>query len=157
VPVIVRSLTIRATPAAVWAVLIDLDRQPTWMHDLKAVVRAAPGPVAVGFRAVGRVRMFGVTQDDPIEVTDLEPGRHYGLRHEGAFSGRGDLWLEPLPGGGMTRVTWREELHPRAAALGLPAALDPLLDRAASAFSPAFAWIFRADLRRLRDVVVSAR
>ena len=155
--VIVRSLTIRATPAAVWAVLIDLERQSAWMHDLKAITPASPGPVAIGFRAVGRVRMFGVAQDDPIEVTALDPPRHYGLRHEGAFSGRGDFWLEPLPGGRSTRVTWREELRPRAVALRLPVALDPLLSLLAVVGSPVFAWIFRSDLRRLRDVVIRAR
>lgn len=156
-PVIIRGLTIGAPPAAVWRVLIDLDRQPAWMHDLKSVTGARDGPLAVGFRAVGHVRMFGVTQDDPIEVTDLEPPRHYGIRHMGGFAGRADFWLEPLPGGEATRVTWREELLPSAARLGLPGFADPLVRRIDALVGPFFELIFRADLRRLRDVVMSAR
>ena len=111
---IVRALTFPAPPDAVWALLVDLERQPTWMHDLKSITPSSTGPLGVGFRAVGRVRMFGVTQEDPIEVTAFEPGRHFGMTHGGGFTGRADFWLEPLPGGRRTRVTWREELRPDA-------------------------------------------
>jgi uncharacterized protein YndB with AHSA1/START domain len=155
VPVIVRALTFPVPPAVVWDVLVDLDRQPSWMHDLKSVRSLSAGPLTVGFRAVGRVRMFGVTQDDPIEVTYLDPGRHYGISHGGGFAGRADFWLEALPGGRSTRVTWREELRPDARGLGLPAAAGPLLRLLDPLFGPLFGVIFRADLRRLRELSIS--
>ena len=154
-PVIVRALTFPVPPATVWELLVDLDRQPAWMHDLKSVTSLSSGPLTVGYRAVGRVRMFGVTQEDPIEVTYLDPPRHYGITHGGAFTGRADFWLEPLPGGRTTRVTWREELRPDVRALGLPVALGPLLRLLDPLFSPLFEAIFRADLRRLRELSIS--
>lgn len=135
--------------------LVDLDRQPSWMHDLRSVTALSAGSLAVGFRAIGRVRMFGVTQEDPIEVTYLDRLRHYGLTHGGAFAGRADFWLEPLPGGRSTRVTWREELRPNARALGLPAAVGPLLRLLDPLLSPIFEIVFRADLRRLRELAIS--
>lgn len=154
-PVIVRALTLPAPPQAVWALLIDLDRQPAWMHDLKAITPTTDGPVGVGFRAVGHVRMFGVRQDDPIEVTAFEAGRHFGLIHGGGFAGRADFWLEPLARGRQTRVTWREELRPDARRLGLPEALQPLLLRLDPLLGPVFEIIFRADLRRFRALLIS--
>jgi uncharacterized protein YndB with AHSA1/START domain len=155
VPVIVRALTFPAPPDAVWALLVDLERQPTWMRDLRSITASDTGPLGVGFRAVGRVRMFGVTQEDPIEVTYFEPGRHFGMTHGGAFTGRADFWLEPLPGGRRTRVTWREELRPDARRLGLPATVGPLLRLLDPFFGPVFEVIFRADLRRLRALSIS--
>ncbi|HTS14247.1 MAG TPA: SRPBCC family protein, partial [Candidatus Sulfotelmatobacter sp.] len=61
-PVVVRTLTIPAPSRQVWDLLVDLERQPAWMHDLKSVTRLDPGPLAVGMRAIGVVRMFGVSQ-----------------------------------------------------------------------------------------------
>ena len=156
-PVIVRAITLPVPPAGVWDLLVDLDRQPTWMHDLKSITASGEGPLGLGYRAVGRVRMFGVAQDDPIEVIAFEPGRHLGMTHGGGFRGRADLWLEPLPGGRCTRLTWREELHPDAGGLGLPAPLEPLLRLIDPLFGPVFELIFRADLRRLRAVLMSGR
>lgn len=152
---IVRALTFPAPPAAVWALLIDLERQPAWMHDLKSITASSESAPGVGFRAVGRVRMFGVTQEDPIEVTHFEPGRHFGLTHGGGFTGRADFWLEPLPGGRRTRVTWREELRPDARGLGLPPVLGRVLRFIDPLFGPVFEAIFRADLRRLRELSIS--
>ncbi|MGZ3631621.1 MAG: SRPBCC family protein [Candidatus Limnocylindrales bacterium] len=155
-PVIVRTLTIPAPAQAVWAVLADVNRQPEWMRDLRSVEVLTQGPPGVGTRALGRVRMFGLGQDDPIEIDAFDPPRHFGIRHEGIFRGRGDLWLEPLPGGRATRVTWREELRPNLAALGLPARLAQLVEAFDPLFGPVFELVFRADLRRLRERVLAA-
>jgi uncharacterized membrane protein len=152
-PVIVRSLTIRVPAARVWALLSDVARQPEWMHDLRAVELLGEGPLGVGSRAVGTVRIFGLSQADPVEIDAFEPPRHLGLRHLGAFKGRGDLWVEPLPGG-ATRVVWREELRADAAALGLPAWVAPLIETLDPLLGPIFELVFRADLRRLRDQLV---
>ncbi len=157
VPVTVRTITIRAPTDTVWAVLADLERQPEWMRDLKSVRVLSEGPTGLGTRAAGTVRMFGMAVDDPVVIDAFEPRRHFGLRHLGVFRGRGDIWLEPLPGGRATRVTWREELRADPTALGqggrlarVSRGLEPLFDLA---LAPVFEVVFRADLRRLRDLV----
>lgn len=147
---IVRSLTIRAPAARVWALLADVPRQPEWMHDLRSVELLGDGPLGVGTRAVGTVRIFGLSQADPVEIDAFEAPRHLGLRHRGAFEGRGDLWVEPLPGG-AAQVVWREELRADAVALGLPARLGPLVAALDPLLGPVLELVFRSDLRRLRD------
>lgn len=162
-PVIRRAIRIEAPPEAVWAVLADIPGQPRWMRDLKSVQLTTSGPVGVGTRAVGRVRMFGLAADDPIEIDVFEPGRHFGLRHLGAFVGRGDIRLRSAAGG--TIVSWREELRldpgrlrpPHALAplwsLGLPRALGLLWRLIDPGSGVVLSLVFRSDLRRLRAVV----
>lgn len=149
--VVTRSIRIEAPREAVWDVLADIPGQPRWMRDLKSVRLTTPGPVGVGTRAVGRVRMFGLTADDPIEIDVFEPGRHFGLIHHGLFAGRGDIRLREA--GGATIVTWREALAPDPARLGLPAGLARLWRLLDPAFALVLEVVFRADLRRLRQLV----
>lgn len=170
-PVIERRILIPAPPERVWDVLADVPSQPRWMRDLKAIRFEDPTPespasrsgsrsasregtpgstgsVGVGTRAVGTVRMFGIEQSDVVEVDVFDPPHRFGLRHLGRFAGRGDFWLTPVPGG-ATRVRWREELRSPLARLGRPGRLVDAL------FARVFELVFRADLRRLRDLVVS--
>ena len=50
-PASVRTLmVIDAEIERVWAVLSDIEGQPRWMHDMKAVRMTTPGPVRVGSR-----------------------------------------------------------------------------------------------------------
>ena len=153
-PVIERRITIPTPPERVWEVLADVAAQPQWMRDLKSIrFEGRPGDgfeaIGVGTRAVGTVRMFGFEQSDPVEIDAFEPPRHFGLRHLGGFTGRGDFWLEPVGGGDATRVRWREELWSPVARAGR---VGRLLDRL---FTPVFEVVFRDDLRRLREIAVS--
>lgn len=127
----------------VWAIVSDLPGQPRWMHDLKRVRILTPGPVGLGTRAEGRVRMFGLAVDDPIEVTAWEPPVRFGLRHAGHFEGSGEIRLTAL-GDDRTRVDWEETL----VAPVLPG-LSGMLAR------PVFGRIFAADLRRLAELAAS--
>ena len=152
-PIVVRSRVIAAPPARVWDVLADIPSQPRWMRDLKRVELIDPGPVRAGTRAVGTVRMFGISQRDPVVIAAFEPERHFAVRHEGTFKGRGDIRLDPLDGGRRTRVLWREELSADVTAMGLPARLRPLASLVDPLLRPVFEWVFRADLRRLARLV----
>lgn len=144
-PVVVSRIRVAAPPEAVWAVLADVPGQPRWMRDLVAVELEGSGPVGVGTRAIGRVRIAGFRQDDPVEIDAFDPPRHFGLRHIGLFRGRGDFRLLAVAGG--TSVTWREELRSPLARFGV-------IGRAADGlFWPVFAAVFREDLRRLRAIV----
>jgi uncharacterized protein YndB with AHSA1/START domain len=153
-PVIERFANIAATPDEVWRYLADIPGQPRWMRDLKSLTIETPGEVRVGTRAVGTVRMFGVTQTDPIEITAFEAPRHFGLRHLGGFTGTGDFWLSPTNEGRSTRVRWREELRPDPAGLGVPRLLRPAANALVAVFDPltvpVFDYVFRTDLRRLK-------
>lgn len=126
----------------VWAVLSDIERQPEWIHDLKAVRITTPPPVGVGTRGVGRVQAFGISVEDPVEVTAFEPPTHFAIRHEGLVTGDGDIRLAPGADGTTTIVTWDETLIPP---------LLPHLGRQvlAAVFEP----IFQRDLERLARIV----
>jgi uncharacterized protein YndB with AHSA1/START domain len=123
----------------VWIRLAELERQPEWMHDLKWVELLTPGPIRVGTRAAGLVRIAGIGVNDPIVVTEFLPPHDYAIRHEGAFKGSGVFRLEALDDG-RTRVTWDETLIPPILPNLIGVIQAPLLGR-----------IFQADLERLRD------
>jgi len=123
----------------VWIRLAELERQPEWMHDLKWVRLVTPGPIRVGTRAEGLVRILGIGVDDPIEVTEFLPPHDYAIRHDGPFRGSGVFRLEALDGG-RTRVSWDETLIPPILPNLLGLIQAPLLGR-----------IFQADLERLRE------
>jgi uncharacterized protein YndB with AHSA1/START domain len=123
----------------VWVRLADVERQPEWMHDLKWVHLTTPGPVGVGTRAVGLVRILGIGVHDPIEVTELLPPHRYAIEHEGLFGGSGVFPLEALDDG-RTALTWDETLIPPVLPNLLGLIQAPLLGR-----------VFQADLERLRD------
>ncbi|HEX5466547.1 MAG TPA: SRPBCC family protein [Candidatus Limnocylindrales bacterium] len=151
--VVTRAIRIEAPGEVVWDVLADIPGQPRWMRDLKSVRLTTPGPVGVGTRALGRVRMFGLTADDHIEIDAFEPGRHFGLIHRGRFAGRGDLRLREE--GRATIVTWREELAPDLGRLGLPAALAASWRLVDPVFGLVLDVVFRSDLHRLRRLIES--
>jgi uncharacterized membrane protein len=139
------SIEIDAPIRQVWSVLADIERQPSWMHDLREVRLLTPPPVGVGTRAVGRVQAFGITVEDPIEITIFEPPVRYAIRHEGFVRGGGDIRLVAEGGDGdtaTTLVTWEETLVPRI----LPHLGGVVL---ATIFGP----IFQQDLERLAALV----
>jgi len=96
----------------VWTVLADIERQPEWMHDLKEVRLTTALPAGVGTRGIGRVRVMGISVEDPVEVTAFEPPVHFGISHEGLVTGGGDIRLAPGADGTTTVVTWDETLIP---------------------------------------------
>jgi uncharacterized protein YndB with AHSA1/START domain len=126
----------------VWEFLADVEGQPRWMHDMKAVRLLTPGAIQVGTRAEGEIRIFSIGVRDPITISAFEPPRRFAIRHEGRFSGAGLIELEPGADGSTTIVRWEETLTPpRLPYLG-SLLMAPILGR-----------IFQADLERLRDLV----
>lgn len=154
--VVSERILIAASPESVWAVLADLSGQPSWMRDLKEVRLAAPDPIGVGTRAIGLVRIFGLSAEDPIEIDAFEPGVHFGLAHQGAFVGRGDFWLSAR-GPDLTLVRWREALAPDFAALWIPSGLARLWPVVDPLFGLVLRAVFRADMRRLKQLVEAPR
>ena len=139
---IVSEVEIDAPADAVWAVVADVTGQPRWMTDLKAVEALSSGPIGVGSRYRGRVRILGITVDDPVEITEFDPPRRFAIRHDGRFTGSGIIDLEPVGDGSRTRVTWNETLVP------------PVLPHLGAAIgAPILSAVFQADLDRLKVLV----
>ncbi|CAN5585250.1 hypothetical protein BH20CHL7_BH20CHL7_19230 [soil metagenome] len=128
----------------VWLELADIEGQPRWMREMKAVRLLTAPPVGVGTRGEATVRIFGLSTTDPVEITEFQPPRRFAIRHEGAFTGGGVITLEPGADGTTTIVRWEETL------------IAPALPYAwAVAAAPIMGAIFQADLRHLRDLVES--
>ncbi len=135
-------IVIDAPIERVWAELADIEGQPRWMHDMKSVRILTPGPVRVGTEGVAEVRIFGITVNDPVHITEFEPPHRFAISHEGTFKGRGRITLESGADGTTTIVRWEERLIP------------PLLPHlGALIMSPTLGSIFQADLVRLKELV----
>jgi uncharacterized membrane protein len=138
-------VVVDAPAADVWAEVSDVPGQPRWMTDLRSVRLLDPGPVRVGSRAEGLVRILGIPVRDPVTITAFEPPRRFAIRHDGVFSGDGVIELDPGADGRSTIVRWRERLVPPI----LPG-LGSLVGR------PILRRVFQADLHRLRRLLEQA-
>ena len=139
---IVSEVDIDAPIEAVWDAIADIERQPEWMHDLKAVRVLTGLPVGVGTRAIGTVRILGISVEDPIAITEFDPPSRYAIEHQGLFEGTGVIELTMR--GNETHVRWTEILVPPI----LPH-LGAIIQR------PILGAVFQADLEHLRDLVES--
>jgi len=126
----------------VWAMVADIDRQPEWMTEMKAVRVVTPGPIGVGTECEAQVRILGITVTDPVTITAFEPPMHYAISHDGTFKGTGTITLESGADLTTTIVRWQEQLSP------------PVLPHlGALAMTPALGAIFQADLARFKELV----
>ncbi len=137
------AITIDAPIEEVWEVVADIERQPLWMAEMKAVRLRSPGPLGLGSRGEADVRIFMVGIVDEVEVDVFDPPTEFGIRHVGTYAGTGRIRLEAIDGR-RTLVRWDEKLVPP-----LFPNLGQLLQK------PILAGIFQADLERLREIVES--
>jgi hypothetical protein len=142
-PVMKMAITIAAPIDDVWDIISDIERQPLWMAEMKAVRLTTPGPVGVGTRGVADVRIFLVGIVDPVEVDVYDPPTRFGIRHVGRYTGEGRITLEAIDRA-RTLVRWDERLVPP-----IFPHLGQLLQK------PVMGAIFQADLERLREIVES--
>ena len=103
-------IVIEASPAAVWAVLTDLERYPEW----NPFIVEAEGPVEVGARLTNRLQApGGKTMTFKPRVTEVEPLRSFEwlgrLVAPGVFDGRHRFELHPAPEG--TRLIHSEQFN----------------------------------------------
>jgi hypothetical protein len=139
----IRSMVVIEAPIErVWDELADIEGQPRWMTEMKAVRITTPGPVGVGTRGEADVRIAGIGVSDPVEIVEFSPPRRFAIRHEGLFTGGGVIELRAGTDGRTTIVTWDETLVPPL----LPE-LGALVQR------PVLAAIFQADLHRFRELL----
>ncbi len=135
-------VVIDAPVSRVWDEIADVERQTRWMRELKRVALLTDGPIGVGTRAEGTVRIGGIPVRDEIVITTFDPPARFAIRHEGLFAGDGTIDLEAGADGRSTIVRWRERLVP------------PVLPALASRIqAPILREIFQADLHGLRRLL----
>lgn len=101
---------IDAGPGTVWAVLEPIERHVEWMADAEQIRFRGEQTRGIGTRFTCRTAVGPIRLDDEMEITEWEPPRRMGVRHEGVVTGRGRFELEPLDGGRRTALAWTEEL-----------------------------------------------
>jgi uncharacterized membrane protein len=135
-------IVIDAPIERVWREVADVEGQPRWMREMKAVRLSSPGPVGVGTVGEADVRIFGISATDVVTITEFEPPHRYGISHDGTIKGRGLIVLESGADATTTIVRWEELLIP------------PVLPHlAALAMTPTLGGIFQADLVRFKELV----
>jgi hypothetical protein len=129
------SITIRARPEAIWALLTDAAGYRQWNSTVERIVgRIAPGEKVTVYSKASPGRAF------PLTVTEFTPPRKMiwsGGMPLGLFTGTRSYTLTPASGGEVA-FAMREEFH------GL---LAPLITRSIPDLQPAFE-AFAADLKR---------
>ena len=138
-----------APPDVVWAVVEHVDTHVDWMADAETIrfLTAQTSGVGTSFECVTRIGPVRLT--DRMEITEWEPGRAMGVRHDGVVTGAGRFTIEPLDDGRRSRFAWEEELRVPwwlggrvGSAIGGPAVLQR---------------IWQGNLRRLRPLVERRR
>jgi len=107
---------ISAEPAAVWAVIADVERWHEWTPSITSIELLDPGPPAVGSRALVRQPRL-----PPVrwEITEWTPG--YGftwVSHSPGARSVGEHYVDSAPGGSVARLTL-EQTGPVGALVGL--------------------------------------
>ncbi len=106
-----------APATVVWEVLTDWERQPEWMVDAQTVEILGERRNGVGVRMRVPTRVFGVTVEDVLEVTDWREAERLEARHVGSvIEGVAAFELRSTHMG--TRLTWWEEIDPPLGLLG---------------------------------------
>ena len=139
----IRTMVVIDAPVdRVWNVLTDIEGQPRWMDDMKAVRILTRPPIGVGTRAEGDIRILGIGVVDPITITEFDPPRRFAVRHEGLFNGTGIVELEAGADGTTTIARWEETIMPPYLPHLGGLVMAPILER-----------IFQRDLANLRRLI----
>jgi carbon monoxide dehydrogenase subunit G len=136
-------IEIPAPPTLVWAHLADISSHVEWMADAVAIRFTSSARQGVGTTFDCDTKVGPLRLTDRMEITEWEPERRMGVRHVGLVTGTGAFALTS-DGPSVTRMLWTEELRfPwwMAGRFGARVA------------RPVLTWIWRGNLRRLRERV----
>jgi uncharacterized protein YndB with AHSA1/START domain len=104
-PEITLSVDVDAPPDAVWAAVVDWDRQSEWMLLTRVSGGHGPGAAVEAFTGIGPIGFL-----DTMTITDWRPPLRCEVRHTGrVVRGSAAFEVEPLPGG-RSRFVWSEWL-----------------------------------------------
>ena len=104
------SVDLDAPPRAVWADVADLASHVEWMADAEEIRFTSERTSGLGTTFDCDTRIGPIRLTDKMAITEWEPERAMGVRHEGVVVGEGRFTLEPLDGD-RTRFRWTEELR----------------------------------------------
>lgn len=136
------AIEIAAPPETVWEWLVDWERLGLWMKEASDFRVTSPEREGVGVVAQAKVRIAGITTLDSVTVTRWEPPEWFEIEHQGWVGGRGLMQARPTPVG--TYLWWRETLIAPLGWLGWVGM---------EFVKPVMRWIFRRDLRLLKQLV----
>ena len=141
-PPIASLIVIDAPIERVWAELADIEGQPRWMPEMKAVRLLTPAPVGVGTRGEATVRILGHGGD--------RPGRDHRVRAADPLRDppRGHLHRRRRDHPGARRGRHDDD-RPLGRDARRPGHAPPVGHRSPR---PSCGSIFQADLERLRDL-----
>lgn len=103
------SKRISAPIEAVWAELERIEDHTQWMADAVSLEFEGSQRRGTGTRISVETRVGPLRTTDRMEFTRWEPPRAMGVRHQGLVQGIGEFTLSEE--GGVTTVTWREDLE----------------------------------------------
>jgi uncharacterized protein YndB with AHSA1/START domain len=110
------TVTIDAAPAKVWAVLVDVERWPTWTKSVQTAVRGEPGPLQVGSTATVKQPKLATSH---WVVTEVEPQRNFTwVSKAPGVTSVGSHRVDPTPAGGCVVTLTLEQSGPLAAIVG---------------------------------------
>jgi len=103
------SVTIPRTPDEIWQYVENIESHVAWMKDAHAIRFTSDIHKGVGttFECDTKIGPFRLI--DKMEITEWEPGRVMGVRHQGIVSGRGQFSLTSS-GENQTTFRWAESL-----------------------------------------------
>lgn len=105
------SVEIDADVAQVWSALEPVEHHSEWMADAERIEflsdqRRGSGTTFIAHTKVGPIKLA-----DRMEITEWQPERAMGVRHEGIVTGTGAFTLVSIDRGRRTRMVWDEQLR----------------------------------------------
>lgn len=116
------SVDVDAPPDRVWAVVADPGNLPHWDRHIVSVDGVPPTGLRRGATYMTGVRFMGARARTTSRVLDLRPPEYAKVQLKGLVEGVVETWLEPLDGGGRTRLRHRIEYRFIGGPLGRVAA-----------------------------------
>jgi carbon monoxide dehydrogenase subunit G len=122
VSVVQVSVDVDASPERVWSVVADPRNLVRWDRHVSGVRDVPPEGLDAGVEYTTDIRFLGVRAHSTSRVVELRPPEYSKIRLGGLVEGTVETWLEPLDGGGRTRLRHRVEYRFIGGPLGALAA-----------------------------------
>jgi carbon monoxide dehydrogenase subunit G len=144
---LVVAVEIDATPQDVWHVVGTVEDHVDWMADAESIRFETEQREGVGTTFVCLTKVGPLRLSDRMEITEWTPPEAMGVRHTGLVTGTGRFTLTAIDLGRRTRFTWEESLR-------FPWWFGGRAGEVVAGRT-VLRWIWRGNLRRLKEIVES--